>query len=158
MIKIKNLNHMVLFVSDVERSVDFYSKVLGFVTREKIGDSAVFMHASDSKNHHDLGLIYAGDNAAPLTSGPRIGLYHSAWEVSTIDDLVEAKKDLERVGVLAGESEHGNSLSLYAKDPDGNEFEIFWMVPQKDWAKRPFGVHKLNWPKELKQYSRKRNS
>lgn len=155
MIKIKNLNHLVLFVSDVKESQKFYCEILGFVVREKIGEDAVFLHAGGSKNHHDLGLIYAGNNAAPLANGPRIGLYHSAWEVASIDDLLEAKKELEKVGVLAGESEHGNSISLYAKDPDGNEFEVFWMVPEEDWSKREFGVHKLDWDKELANYSKK---
>jgi catechol-2,3-dioxygenase len=153
MIKITGLNHLVLFVSDVKKSKEFYCKVLGFKVREKLGDEAVFLHAGGSDNHHDLGLIFAGENARPLPGGPRIGLYHSAWEVKTIDDLVEARSELDKYGVLVGESEHGNSLSLYAKDPDGNEFEVFWMVPREDWPKRKFGINKLDWDKELARYS-----
>lgn len=155
MIKIKALNHLVLFVSDVSKSEKFYCEILGFKVRERLGKDAVFLHASGSDNHHDLGLIYAGDQAAKLTSGPRIGLYHSAWEVGSIEDLKLASQTLARIGVLAGESEHGNSLSLYAKDPDGNEFEIFWMVPRRDWPKRKFGVNVLEWEKELAAYGKK---
>ena len=155
MIKIKALNHLVLFVSDVERSKKFYCDILGFVVREKLGKDAVFLRAGGSDNHHDLGLIYAGPDATELVDGPRIGLYHSAWEVATIEDLRKAKDSLEKLGVLAGESEHGNSLSLYAKDPDRNEFEVFWMVPKKDWVSRKFGVNKLDWEKELATYSKK---
>lgn len=154
MIKVRNLNHIVLFVSNVDRSEKFYSQNLGFIVRERIGKDAVFLHAGGSSNHHDLGLIYAGKEAINANNRPRIGLYHSAWEVERIDDLYEAKKELEKLGVIEGESEHGNSLSLYAKDPDGNEFEIFWMVPEKDWSKRAFGIHKLDWEKELKTYSK----
>lgn len=154
MIKIKNLNHLVLFVSDVKQSKKFYCELLGFKVREELGDNAVFLHAGGSDNHHDLGLIYAGPNANPLPKGPRIGLYHSAWEVGTIEELKEAKEQLKQAGVLQGESEHGNSLSLYANDPDGNEFEVFWMVPKEDWSKRQFGVHELDWDKELANYSK----
>jgi len=154
-IKIKSLNHLVLFVADVKKSEEFYINVLGFVVREKLGNDAVFLHAGGSDNHHDLGLIYAGPNAVKLIEGPRIGLYHSAWEVDSIEDLKEARETLESLSVLAGESEHGNSLSLYAKDPDGNEFEIFWMVPKEDWSKRKFGVNKLDWDKELAEYAKK---
>ncbi len=154
MFKITNLNHLVLFVSDIKRSEKFYSEVLGFRVRERLGAEAVFMHAGGSDNHHHLGLIYAGDGARPLPNGPRVGLYHSAWEVESIDDLLQARDELKKAGVLAGESEHGNSISLYAKDPDGNEFEVFWMVPREDWSKRQFGVNKLDWDKELARYSK----
>jgi catechol-2,3-dioxygenase len=157
LIKIKNLNHLVLFVSDLKRSHDFYCNILGFVVREELGDEAVFLYAGGSDNHHDLGLIYAGDRATPLANGPRIGLYHSAWETDSIDDLLAAKQELEKAGIEVGESEHGNSISLYAKDPDNNEFEVFWMVPKEDWPKREFGVHKLDWDKELASYSKKSN-
>ncbi len=155
MIKIKALNHLVLFVGDVERSKRFYCDNLGFIVREELGKDAVFLHAGGSDNHHDLGLIYAGENPEKLADGPRIGLYHSAWEVNSVEDLKDAKEALKHLGVLEGESEHGNSLSLYAKDPDGNEFEVFWMVPKEDWPKRKFGVNKLDWEKELSTYAKK---
>ena len=86
MIKIKALNHLVLFVSDVERSKKFYCEVLGFVVREELGKDAVFLRAGGSTNHHDLGLIFAGPNAAKLVNGPRVGLYHSAWEVGLLSN------------------------------------------------------------------------
>ena len=52
-------------------------------------------------------------------------------------------------GNLAGESDHGNSLSLYAKDPDGNELEVFWMLPRDEWEKRGFGTRRLDLAGEL---------
>ncbi len=56
-------------------------------------------------------------------------MYHSAWEVGEITDLLRARERLTEAGALVGSSDHGVSLSLYAKDPDGLEFEIFWTVP-----------------------------
>ncbi len=57
-------------------------------------------------------------------------MYHSAWEVGELQDLARARRRLIEVGSLVGESDHGVSLSLYAKDPDGLEFEVFWTVPE----------------------------
>jgi len=56
-------------------------------------------------------------------------MYHAAWEVDELTDLAQARQRLIDAGALVGSSNHGVSLSLYAKDPDGLEFEIFWTVP-----------------------------
>ena len=45
------------------------------------------------------------------------------------ENLQRARLRLAEAGALVGQSDHGVSLSLYAKDPDGLEFEIFWAVP-----------------------------
>jgi catechol-2,3-dioxygenase len=52
-------------------------------------------------------------------------------------------------GNLAGESDHGKSLSLSAKDPDGNELEVFWMVPRDEWDERGFDTRRLDLAGEL---------
>jgi len=61
------------------------------------------------------------------------GLYHLAWEVGTLGDLVDARSRLLAAGALVGESDHRVSKSLYAKDPSGIEFEVLWRVPAEDW-------------------------
>jgi catechol-2,3-dioxygenase len=149
MFTIKRLNHIVLYVRDVQRARAFYQDVLGFVVVETMGDQAVFMRANGSDNHHDLGLFGIGQHAAAPTRGERIGLYHAAWEVPTIEDLGRARESLLATGALGGESDHGNSLSLYAQDPDGNEFEVFWMVPRGEWATRGFGTRRLDLAGEI---------
>jgi catechol-2,3-dioxygenase len=63
-----------------------------------------------------------------------VGLYHLAWQVDTIDDLVAAREVLLASGALRGESSHGATKSLYGVDPDGNEFEIMWMLPREQWG------------------------
>jgi catechol-2,3-dioxygenase len=80
-----------------------------------------------------------------------VGLYHLAWEVQTLPDLAEARRALLAVGSLEGESDHGNSLSVYARDPDGNEFEVFWMVPREEWETRQFGTRRLDLDGELRR-------
>ena len=131
MFTVTRLNHLVLYVRDAQRALGFYRDVLGFRIVEAPSEQAVFLRANGSDNHHDLGLFGVGADAAPLGRGPRIGMYHAAWEVETIDDLARAREALAEVGALRGESDHGNTLSLYAADPDGNELEVFWMLPRE---------------------------
>lgn len=149
MFTIKGLNHVVLFVRDVARARAFYCDVLRFSVVESFGDKALFLRANGSDNHHDLGLFEVGPDPAPLPPAPRVGLYHCAWELATIDDLAKAREKLMAVGSYCGESDHGNSLSVYAKDPDDNEFEVFWMVPRDEWSARGFGVRPLDLAAEI---------
>ena len=131
---IRRLNHAVLFVSDLDRAVDFYTGVLGFtVASREPRMNAAFLRTAESTNHHDLGLFGLG-NGVPPRPRPQLGLYHLAWQVDTIDDLVELRKTLLAGGAITGESSHGATLSLYGTDPDGNEFEVMWMLPRTAWG------------------------
>jgi catechol-2,3-dioxygenase len=133
-LKIKRLNHAVLFVSDIDRSVAFYTVVMGFeVAASEPRMNAAFLRAPGSMNHHDLGLFGLGVGAAPRQRH-QVGLYHLAWQVETIDDLAAAREALLEAGALSGESSHGATKSLYGADPDGNEFEIMWLLPRESWG------------------------
>jgi catechol-2,3-dioxygenase len=123
------LNHAVLYVRDTERSVAFYRDVLGFQAVMAM-PGAAFIQAPASTNDHDLGLFEVGAGAGPSESGRRtVGLYHLAWEVDTLAELERLAARLADTGALAGASDHGTTKSLYAKDPDGLEFEVAWIVP-----------------------------
>ena len=125
---IRRLNHAVLYVTDVERSVAFYTNVLGFrVVHERPG--MAFLRAADSDNDHDLGLFGVGADAAS-PGGPSVGLYHLAWSVNTLAELAGFAERLTGSGALVGASDHVVSKSLYGKDPDGIEFEVSWFVPR----------------------------
>ena len=127
---IHRLNHAVLFVRDVDASVDFYVQVLGFVVATSMPGQAAFLRAPDSTNDHDLGLFQVGAEAAPSAAGRgSVGLYHLAWEVDTLGDLEALRDRLTSAGALAGSSDHGTTKSLYGHDPDGLEFEIVWLLP-----------------------------
>lgn len=122
---IHRLNHAVLYVCDVPRSVAFYRDVLGFRTKLAM-PGAAFLQAPGSTNDHDLGLFEV-QAAGPVRGG--VGLYHLAWEVETLADLEDHLHRLSEAGALVGMSDHGTTKSLYAKDPDGLEFEVVWLVP-----------------------------
>jgi catechol-2,3-dioxygenase len=133
-IPVARLNHAVLFVSDAQRSAEFYGRIFGFeVVSTELGGRAVFMRAAGGENHHDLGLFSVGPDA-PRPPRGSTGLYHLAWEVPTIEDLAAAADVLKAAGALGGASDHGVSKSLYGSDPDGNEFEVMWRVPREAWG------------------------
>jgi catechol-2,3-dioxygenase len=124
------LNHAVLYVRDIERSVAFYRDVLGFETVMTMGAAAAFIQAPGSTNDHDLGLFQIGSGAGPSEAGRRtVGLYHLAWEVDTLAEMERLAGRLAEAGALVGASDHGTTKSLYAKDPDGLELEVAWIVP-----------------------------
>ena len=152
MIPITRLNHAVLFVRDLDRAVDFYRRAFGFEVISEMTGKAAFLRAKGSANHHDLGLFASTSLTRPPLGTP--GLYHLAWEVPTIEDLAEARATLAEFSALIGESDHGATKSLYGKDPDGNEFEIMWLVPRADWGdyERDAVIQRLDLERELGRY------
>jgi catechol-2,3-dioxygenase len=141
-IGLKRLQHLVLSVSDVDRRVRFYCDVLGFEVKTRYPNAA-FLRIVGRTEHHHLGLF-----EQPGVTGPDEGavrMYHSVWEVGELTDRARARRRLIEARLLVGASDHGVSLSLYAKDPDGFEFEVFWTVP----GGRPVGTRALDLDGEL---------
>jgi catechol-2,3-dioxygenase len=130
---IHRLNHAVLFVTEVTRSVTFYTDVLDFRVVDMTPEGfrgAAFLQAPGSTNDHDLGLFEIGPSAARSGAGrTTVGLYHLAWEVDTLAELERLAGTLAEAGALVGTSDHGTTKSLYGKDPDGLEFEVVWLIP-----------------------------
>jgi catechol-2,3-dioxygenase len=127
------LNHAVLFVADLDRAQRFYTEVFGMqlVSREPRVNGA-FLRLPRSGNHHDLGLF--GIAGAIPQSRRSVGLYHLAWQLDTVDELVEFRRTLLDARAYTGESSHGATKSVYGTDPDGNQFEIMWMLPRGEWG------------------------
>jgi catechol-2,3-dioxygenase len=154
MIPITRLNHAVLFVREFDRTVDFYRRAFGFEVVQETPGKAAFLRAKNSANHHDLGLFATSSPTRAPLGGP--GLYHLAWEVPAIEDLAAASLTLAEMGALTGESDHGATKSLYGKDPDGNEFEVMWLVPREQWGEHEHsaGTARLDLERELALHGR----
>ena len=132
---VRRLNHAVLYVRDLARTVRFYREALGFEVSTDLPGRAAFLRAPGSANDHDLGLFQLAPEADVPAADPgtRAGLYHLAWEVGTLAELADIRARLTAAGALAGSSDHRVSKSLYAKDPSGVEFEVMWRVPAEAW-------------------------
>ena len=154
---ITRLNHAVLYVRDADRSAAFFTEVLGF---RRLGAYAIpgtaFLQAGGSTNDHDLGLFSIGDQAADSPAGrAAVGLYHLAWEVDTLGDLARYAAALSEAGALVGATDHGTTRALYAKDPDGLEFELTWVVPADRLAEagKP-GARPLDLAADIERFGR----
>lgn len=127
------LGHVVLYVRDLQRSVEFYSNVVGLSLRGHIfGARAAIL--SGGRTHHELLLIELGEAPAPL-QGRRLGLYHIGWKIGdSLDTLRNKRDEIESLGwEIDGISDHTVSQSLYLRDPDGNEVELYVDDPNVDW-------------------------
>lgn len=148
------LNHAVLFVADLERSVAFYEEAFGMkVMAREPRANAAFLRLPRSGNHHDLGLFGVG--AQPPRPRGGLGLYHLAWQVDTIEELEEARLTLVNLDAYTGESSHGATKSVYGKDPDGNEFEVMWMLPKTQWGhyENAAPIDRLDLPAEVRRWA-----
>jgi catechol-2,3-dioxygenase len=156
---VQRLNHAVLYVRDVARSVAFYRDALGFHPVEGVPQmrGAAFLQAAGSTNDHDLGLFEVGADAGASGAGrTTVGLYHLAWEVDTLSELARISDKLSELGALIGASDHATTKALYGKDPDGIEFEVNWLVPanlltEETLAGRS-GIKPLDIPAEAARY------
>src|SRR5439155_24416071 len=154
-VPVTRLNHAVLYVSDIERSADFYTRAFGFEEIGREGPMA-FFRAAGSSNHHDLALFGVGPAASQPARGA-VGLYHLAWAVPAIADLAAAASTLTEHHALTGMSDHGATKSLYGQDPDGIEFEVMWLVPRDEWGEyeRRALVMPLDLNRELARFGRR---
>lgn len=120
--RIHELGHVVLYVTNLKKMADFYRDTLGFqeVARDK--KMALF---SSGRTHHELLLIEIG--GVPRRHGVEPGLYHIGFKVAdTTQELKEVYRHLRESRVtIIGTSDHGITHSIYILDPDDNELELY---------------------------------
>lgn len=128
------IGHVHLRVSDLDRSVDFYGRVLGFELQQRFGSSAAFLSAGGY--HHHIGLnTWESLGAAPPPPGST-GLYHLAVLFPTREELASAVQRVLAAGVgLTGAADHGVSHAVYLEDPDRNGVELYWDRPREEWPR-----------------------
>ena len=134
------LGHVVFYVEDLQRSLTFYRDLLVFKDVGHIFNGAAAALTS-GRTHHELLLIQVGDAPGP-PAGRRRGLYHIGIKVGDgLDELRVAKRELEQAGVtIDGMSDHTVSQSLYVRDPDGNEVEVYVDADESVWKNNPNAV------------------
>lgn len=134
------LGHVVFYVKDLQRSLGFYRDLLGFKEVGRIFNGTAAALTS-GRTHHELLLIQVGDAPGP-SLGRRRGLYHIGIKVGdSLEELRQAKRELEQAGIsIDGMSDHTVSQSLYLKDPDGNEVELYVDADESIWKNDPAAV------------------
>lgn len=122
-------SHAVLNVRDLDNMLDFYTGVLGFTVSDRgpLGPNApeiVFM-SNDPEEHHQVAMV-------PMRNGESAAnpLNHLAFRVADFSDVKDLHKRLTALdGMEILPLSHGNTLSLYFNDPEGNGLEVFWDTP-----------------------------
>lgn len=142
--KAQELGHAVFYVRSLADSLRFWRDLLGFeVVGDVFGGRAAALRGGAGRTHHELLLIEVGDAPGPERLGPRRrGLYHVGVKVGdSLDELRAAKQELDAAGVpIDGASDHTATWSLYVRDPDGNEVELYCDNPAVDWRGDPDSV------------------
>jgi len=133
------IGHVHLKVSNIQRSLDFYSGLLGFEIITSYGDQAVFISAGGY--HHHIGLNTWHSKDAPPAKKDGVGLFHTAILYPTRRDLATIYVRLRAANYpLTGASDHGVSEALYLNDPDGNGVELYWDRPKELWPRTQGGT------------------
>jgi catechol 2,3-dioxygenase-like lactoylglutathione lyase family enzyme len=128
---ITKIGHVVLRVRDVQKSAEFYTKVLGFRISDVYPDSMmpgnmVFLRLNS--DHHGVALV--GGNDRDATSSE---MHHMAFQVETLDEVFRARDHLNKTGVkieFEGRRRAGCQVAVEFHDPDGHFLEIFWGLDQ----------------------------
>jgi catechol 2,3-dioxygenase len=128
------IGHVHLKVADLERSIAFYSGVLGFELRQRYGAGAAFLAAGGY--HHHIGINIWESRDGPLPAPRATGLYHLAILYPDRATLSDALRRLIAADIpLDGAADHGVSEALYLRDPDGNGVELYRDRPESEWPR-----------------------
>jgi catechol-2,3-dioxygenase len=125
------LGHLALRVRDLDRSVSFYSEVLGLDVKMK-GERAAFLGIRPDASH-EIALFPLGAEAPGPEAG-RVGLYHMAWEMASFEELEELHRRLlaKQASIVGYSDRQCNVMFL---DPDGNELEAIWEPSEEETAR-----------------------
>jgi catechol 2,3-dioxygenase len=126
------IGHVHLKVSDLQRSVDFYTEVMGFELTARYGAEAAFLSAGGY--HHHIGLNTWHSKGGPPPPENTTGLYHFAILLPTRLELARTlRRILQHRWPIDGASDHGVSEAIYLRDPDETGIEIYSDRPEEQW-------------------------
>lgn len=132
------VGHVHLKVADLDRSAAFYQGAIGLAVTQRYGTQALFLSADGY--HHHVGLNTWESRGGPPPAPNATGLYHVAFLYPTKPELAQAVRRVLAHGVrLEGAADHGVSLAVYLRDPDGNGIELYWDRPATEWPRDAAG-------------------
>jgi catechol-2,3-dioxygenase len=132
--KVTSLGHMGFYVRDMERSVKFYRDILGVQVSDRSPRGAVFMTAQNRlAEHHELYLAPGRNDDGKVNVIQQI-----SFRCASVADVKEFYRVFVENNVPINRCvSHGNTVSIYAEDPDGNSVEVYW--PTGVDVPQPFG-------------------
>jgi catechol 2,3-dioxygenase len=146
MIHPERIAHVVLKVRDLERSRKFYTETLGMQVMKDVSEIKAVFLSFNGQDHHEIALFQIGSQA----EGPRmnqVGLLHCAFRLRSEEELRAAYQELKEKGVpVTFTVNHGVTKSVYFRDPDDNELEVYCDNNPEEYVQMPnayLGVEKL---------------
>ncbi len=130
--KVSGLGHVGIYVHDLMKQRDFYSRVMGLeIADEDIeGRGMVFLSAHPDEEHHEFVIMKGrtGDASAQV-------IQQLSFKVDTLAELKDFHTVFKNEGVeIQRTVSHGNAFGMYANDPEGNTIEVYYKtgfpVPQ----------------------------
>jgi catechol 2,3-dioxygenase len=151
MIRPDRIGHVVIKVRNLERSRRFYAELLGLQLMHEMPQIKMAFLASNGRDHHEIGLVEVGDNAPGPQKG-ETGLLHIAFRLRDEDHLKAAYRELKENQVeIVSTVDHGITKSIYFRDPDGNQLEVYCDNSKeytKSLGKSYDGMNKLDFAQE----------
>ncbi len=126
-------SHVGLFVHDLDKMVEFYTRILGLVVSDRElradGSQIAFM-TSDPREHHQV--VFASGRPAELQYNM---IQQISFRAASLGELRKTYNMLRKEPITElGPVTHGNAISTYFRDLEGNRLEVFidmpWHVPQ----------------------------
>ena len=136
--KAQFLGHVVFYVEDMNKSLEFYNQLIGFKIVGSFEKPFKATALSSGRTHHELLLIEVGQAPKP-PKGHRLGFYDIGIKIGdSLDELSLVRKELISAGIeIIGMSDHTVSQSIYVSDPDGNEVELYVDDNSVNWKDEP---------------------
>jgi len=124
---VTGLGHVGFYVSNFERSLDFYTRVLGLQKSDVDWDRRfAFLSAHPEEEHHEVFLMEAPDKVDPR------GVQQASFRCGSLDDVLDFKRVFtDEQTPIDVEVTHGNAVSIYFFDPDGYRLEVYWKAPRE---------------------------
>jgi catechol 2,3-dioxygenase-like lactoylglutathione lyase family enzyme len=139
-ISVLKLGHLVYEVSDLEKSTEFWTDIMGFTVSDTNEQGMVFLRSAN--DHHSIALVPAPAKKARPPREAGLQFHHLAMEVGSLEQLFEARTFLQDRGVAVtyeGRRGPGGNIGVEFEDPDGYTFEIYYGMDQvgPDGRSRP---------------------
>lgn len=147
MVRPERIGHVVIKVRNLERSRKFYTEVLGMDVMNESQEIGILFLANNRRDHHEIALIEVGEEAS-APQAHQIGLVHIAFRLRDEDELRAAYHEFKEKQVpISFTVNHGITNSIYFRDPDGHELEVYCDNPPEEYAAMPnayMGMDKLD--------------
>ncbi|GEM48680.1 VOC family protein [Deinococcus cellulosilyticus] len=125
-----SLGKVTLQIADLQRSLDFYTHILGLHVLSQQDNHATL----GTKSGHELLVLREKKGVKKAPHRGRLGIYHFALLLPTEGDLGRFVAHVQGAGWHIGMSDHFYSQATYLQDPDGISIEVYRDRPRDQWV------------------------